>query len=154
MKHVISMLKNDHKKLKTLFNEFEELGEGAKKKKLQVARMILSELSAHVKIEEDHLYPFAEQNADKEGCALVALGEEEHEVAKGLIRELEDMTPEDSHFDAKMRVLADGVRHHMQMEERRFFPNIEKRLDEEDEEMAFDMAEEKEELVGASASAV
>lgn len=151
MKHVISMLKNDHKKLKTLFRDFEELGEGAKKKKLQIARLILAELSVHVKLEEDHLYPFAEQHADKEGAALVAQAEEEHEVAQSLMRELEDMTPEDSHFDAKMRVLMGGVRVHMQMEENRFFPNIEKRLEDEDEEMFDEMTEEREELSGSSA---
>lgn len=149
MKNVIHMLKADHKKVKKLFKDFEGLGDDAKKKKLELAREILHELTIHTKLEEDHLYPFAEQNADKEGRELVAEAEEEHEVAKSLIRDLEDMTPEDHHFSAKMKVLIDSVKHHIQEEENKFFPNIEKRLEAEDEEMSFEMEEEKEELMNS-----
>ncbi|MFF3614830.1 hemerythrin HHE cation-binding protein [Streptomyces sp. NPDC002580] len=55
--------------------------------------------------------------------------------------ELEDLDPADERFDAKMTVLMENVRHHVEEEEKEWFPDVRKtmgrnRLVEPGEQMA------------------
>ena len=50
---------------------------------------------------------------------------EEHHVAKILIGELREMSPGDERFDAKFKVLAEAVKHHIEEEESELLPNAE-----------------------------
>lgn len=49
---------------------------------------------------------------------------EEHHVADVLVAELAGMKPEDERFTAKATVLIENVRHHMEEEERDWFPKV------------------------------
>ena len=53
---------------------------------------------------------------------------EEHHVAKWTLNELDKMSPEGERFDAKMTVLMENMRHHIDEEERELFPKVSKRL--------------------------
>ena len=121
----IAMLKTDHAEVEKLFKRFEKLGPRAKKTKGDIADKVVAALSQHAVIEEQVLYPTVrERLPDEDELVLEAL--EEHHVAKWLLSELHDLTPDDERFDAKFTVLAENVRHHVKEEEGELFPKLRK----------------------------
>ena len=50
----------------------------------------------------------------------------EHEGAKTLITEIQGMAAEDDLFEARVKVLAEQVRHHIKEEEGELFPRVRK----------------------------
>src|SRR4051812_31459594 len=107
-----AILKEDHAKVKDLFDRFEKAkGRGARTK---VVRQALAELKVHAAIEEEIFYPAVRSRVGKE---VMNEADEEHHVAKLLIAELDVMDGSESHFDAKFTVLAENVRHHIKEEE-------------------------------------
>src|SRR5206468_5138893 len=69
---------------------------------------------------------------------------EEHHAAKLLIAELAGMTIDEERYDAKFKVLAESVRHHIEEEENEVLPKAEQSLDLED--LGRQMARRKAEL--------
>ncbi|MCC6272946.1 MAG: hemerythrin domain-containing protein [Deltaproteobacteria bacterium] len=130
------LLKEDHKKVKNLFKEYERAGEKAYKTKLQIAREVFHELDVHAAVEEEVFYPEVKAKADAEGRKLVAEGYEEHHVVKQLISELQQLKPEDERFDAKFKVLKENVEHHIEEEEKELFPEAKEALADEGAEVA------------------
>jgi len=49
---------------------------------------------------------------------------EEHHVVLWMLSELAGPDPEDERFDAKMTVLMENVRHHVEEEEKEWFPQV------------------------------
>jgi hemerythrin superfamily protein len=119
----IVLLKNDHKEVEKLFKQFEKLGDNATATKRKVVDQIIEALSVHAAIEEQHFYPTVrEKKADIEDDVLEAL--EEHHVVKWTLSELKDMDPKHERFDAKVTVLIEMVRHHVEEEEGEMFPAV------------------------------
>jgi hemerythrin superfamily protein len=137
----VALIKADHRKVEQLFREFEEAGDRAYKTKQQLVEQIIQELEVHATVEEEIYYPAVEAKARKDGKELVAEAVEEHHVVKVLLGELAGMSAEDEAFDAKVTVLMENVRHHVEEEEEEMLPQSEKILGEEEltrlgEEMA------------------
>jgi hemerythrin-like domain-containing protein len=84
-------------------------------------------LKVHTALEEEVFYPAAREEIDEEEKIDEAL--EEHHVAKLLIAELSKMKPSDERFDAKFKVLAESVKHHIEEEESEMLPEVEGELD-------------------------
>ncbi len=121
----IALLKADHKTVETLFRKFEDAGPNAKKLKRKLVDQIVRELAVHSVIEEMVFYPLVRSKADKlNDQVLEAL--EEHHVVKWLLKELEDLPPEAERFDAKVKVLMENVRTHVEEEEKELFPAVRK----------------------------
>ena len=119
----ITLLKQDHKAMRSLFRQFEKAGDNAAKTKRDVVDRIIKELSIHAAIEEQLFYPAVRAAVpDVEENVLESL--EEHHVVKWTMSELEDMEPSHERFDAKVTVLLESVRHHMEEEETDFFPKV------------------------------
>jgi hypothetical protein len=109
----ISLLKADHRKVEDLFEEYEN----ARGRKAEIARQICMELTIHTMIEEEIFYPACrEAGADKD---IMDEANVEHDGAKALIAELENGTPEDEYYDAKVKVLSEEIKHHVKEEEKR-----------------------------------
>ena len=53
---------------------------------------------------------------------------EEHHIVKWTLSELEKMAPEDERYDAKVTVLIESVRHHVEEEQEELFPKARKLL--------------------------
>jgi hemerythrin superfamily protein len=124
----ITLLKNDHKTVNGLFKKFEKAGDNAHKTKAKLVEQIIQELAIHAAIEEVAFYPFIKGASDKlTDDVLESL--EEHHVVKRLLSELEGMDPKDERFDAKVTVLIENVRHHVEEEEQEMFPRAKKLLD-------------------------
>ena len=136
----VALIKADHRKVEQLFREFEEAGDRAYKTKQQLVGQMIRELEVHATIEEETYYPAVEAKAKKDGKELVAEAVEEHHVVKILLGELAGMAAEDDAFDAKVTVLMENVRHHVE-EEGEMLPQSEEILGKEElarlgEEMA------------------
>ena len=113
----VELIKSDHRKVEQLFREFEEAGDRAYKTKQELVAQIVEELEVHATIEEEIYYPAVEAKARKDGKELIAEAVEEHHVVKILLGELGSMSSEDEAFDAKVTVLMENVRHHVEEEE-------------------------------------
>jgi hemerythrin superfamily protein len=119
----IVLLKNDHKTVEKLFKEFEKAGETAYQEKRRIADSIIEELTVHAYIEEEIFYPAARE-AVPETKDHVLESVEEHHVVVWMLSELQDLDPEDETFDAKVTVLTENVRHHVEEEEDEWFPEV------------------------------
>jgi len=111
------LLKEDHDKVKGLFDQFEAAKSRAAK--VRIVRQALTELKVHAAIEKELFYPSVRKPV---GRAIMNEADEEHHVAKLLIAELDRMGGSESHFDAKFMVLAENVRHHIREEENEMLP--------------------------------
>lgn len=119
----ITFLRNDHKTVESLFKRFEKAGDKAYVAKREIVDLIIEELSVHAAIEEQVFYPMARLRVSKtEDIALESL--EEHHIVKWVLSELEGLDPRDERFDAKVKVLIENVRHHVEEEQTKFFPMV------------------------------
>jgi hemerythrin superfamily protein len=114
---VTDMLREDHKKVKGLFEEFEQAEDS--KTKQRIVETALMELEVHSKLEEELIYPAIRAEIDDDDLMDEAL--EEHHVVHGLLKELKKMKPSDERYDAKFTVLTENVRHHIKEEETEMF---------------------------------
>jgi hemerythrin-like domain-containing protein len=140
------LLKEDHKKVKELFETFEGLGDRAHKQKQEIVEKVIQELTIHTHIEEKIFYPAAKAVVEKEGKELVAEAYEEHNVVKKLIVEIQGLKSDDERYDAKFKVLAENVKHHIKEEENELFPKAQKALSDEADQIGDQMEELKQEL--------
>ena len=142
----ITLLSADHAKVKKLFNEFQSLKEedGSAEDKSALVTQICNELKVHAEIEEEIFYPAVRKAIDDGDLMDEALVE--HAGAKELIAQLEDMSPDDELYDAKVTVLGEQIRHHVKEEEGEMFPKA-KKAKVDGEALGVQMAERKAELM-------
>src|SRR5476651_1748178 len=91
--NAIALLKNDHQKVKGLFDDFEKADSLREKKK--IAAEAIMELKIHALIEEEIFYPAARGQVENK---LMNEADEEHHVVKLLIAELEEMDGSEDHY--------------------------------------------------------
>jgi hemerythrin superfamily protein len=122
---VLAFIKEEHDEVKKLFDTFEKQTEDDPAAGLETAQQICMELTRHAEMEEKILYPKLQEEDED----LYYEANEEHHVAKVLIQEIESMKP-DPMWRAKVTVLAESVRHHIDEEESDGFKEL-KSLDNE-----------------------
>ena len=118
-----SLFIEDHRKVK-MFDEFKKLKSEDPEEKEDLVRMACTQLRIHAMLEEEIFYPAVREKLKDTG--LIDEAEVEHTVAKQLIGELEEMTPEEELYDAKFTVLGEYVNHHVAEEEKQIFPQAKK----------------------------
>lgn len=142
----IAMLTADHLKVKGLFAKFDELKsvDDAYDRKASLVLQICQELTVHSQLEEELFYPAVRDAIDDQD--LMDEATVEHDCAKELIAQLNEMEPEDDLFDAKVTVLGEQIRHHVKEEEDEMFVKARKaKLDTA--ALAEEMAKRKKELM-------
>ena len=112
-KDAIDLLKADHRKVEALFEKYES----ARSKKADIARQICMELTIHTMIEEEIFYPACREAGVESD--MMDEANVEHDGAKVLIGELENGSPGDEFYDAKVKVLSEEIKHHVKEEEQR-----------------------------------
>lgn len=111
----VSLLKADHKQVAEWFRQFESARSNESKQRL--AQQICAALTVHATIEEEIFYPaFLDATGETD---IHHEAEIEHQGAKKLIAEIEESGPDDEYFEAKVTVLAELIRHHVNEEEQR-----------------------------------
>ncbi|HEU0130858.1 MAG TPA: hemerythrin domain-containing protein [Mycobacteriales bacterium] len=120
----ITMLREDHRQVEKLFKQFEKLAKGGDEQAMRgVVDEIVTQLSVHAAIEEQVFYPAVRKWAeDTEDTVLEGL--EEHHIVKWTLSELDGMKPSEERFKAKVTVLIESVRHHVEEEEQELFPAV------------------------------
>ena len=142
----VAMLTADHLKVKSLFEQFAQLKseDDAYDQKAALVLRICQELTVHAQLEEELFYPAVRDAIDDQD--LMDEATVEHDCAKELIAQLQEMEPEDDLFDAKVTVLGEQIRHHIKEEEDEMFVKAKKaKLDTA--ALGEDMASRRKELM-------
>jgi hemerythrin-like domain-containing protein len=128
---LFDLLRQDHQKVRQLFEQFDSLKEEPEKNRKALDKIFTNlqeELTSHMEAEEKHFYPAlrgAEQTHDE-----VLESVEEHHVVKLLLRELQRIQHGDK-WIAKLSVMKENVQHHLQEEEEELFGKAQQLLDRE-----------------------
>ncbi|MBV6321187.1 hemerythrin domain-containing protein [Duganella violaceipulchra] len=120
----ITLLAEDHEHVKSLFEQYEELGERAHATKQKLALQICAELTKHATAEEEIFYPAVRAASKADDIVDEALVE--HASAKDLIAQIIAMESTDDMYDAKVKVLSELIDHHVNEEETEMFPKARK----------------------------
>ena len=127
----ISLLKNDHHTVEQLFSRYEDTSDAAHETRRDLVSQIITELSVHASVEEQVFYPAVRLAVPAtEDDVREAL--EEHHIVKWTLSELDSLDPADERFDAKVTVLIEAVRHHVEEEEGEMFPKVRDALDSDE----------------------
>jgi hemerythrin superfamily protein len=123
----IKLLTTDHQEVKALFKQYDELvdAEGSDEEKQALAEEICHMLTVHATVEEELFYPAAREVLEDD-ADLVDEADIEHASAKELIAQIEAASPDDDHYDAKVKVLGEYIDHHVKEEEGEMFPKVKK----------------------------
>jgi hemerythrin superfamily protein len=116
------MLREDHQKVKQLFNQFKESTNT--NEKLDIVKAAITALEVHATLEEELIYPAWKEHVDEQSLTDEAFAE--HHVAHLLIKELKNTNPEDESYLAKFTTLSEHVTHHIEEEEGKMFRQAEK----------------------------
>jgi hemerythrin superfamily protein len=144
----IALLKADHRQVEEWFEQFESTRSADRKKKL--AGQICQALEVHTEIEEEIFYPAFLEATEEEDIHHEA--EIEHQSAKKLIAEIEGSGPDDDYYDAKVKVLSEMIKHHVNEEEKRDGMFAKARQSDLDlKELGTQLAARKQELMGEGA---
>jgi hypothetical protein len=119
----VAMLKDDHKRVDAMFKRFDKMKTDGEEKRALV-NVICNELKIHTAVEEEIFYPAVREVIRDDN--LMDEADVEHESAKALIAQLESMKPGDDHYDAKVAVLGEYIRHHVKEEHEQMFPKARK----------------------------
>jgi len=117
----VELLKQQHREVEEMFERFENMTDRAKVSKKKLADEICNALIMHTTIEEEIFYP-ATREASKDTEDMIDEAVVEHASAKDLIAQIMEMDPGDDLYDAKVKVLAEMVEHHVKEEEEEMFP--------------------------------
>jgi hemerythrin-like domain-containing protein len=142
----LQLLAKDHKMVDDMFRRYERLGEEDDAEKGELIASICGALTAHATLEEELFYPELRQALAEDGTELLDEATVEHETVKRLVSELEDAEAGDPMVDARMKVLAEYVKHHVKEEEKEIFAQAKKTKSIDLEELAERMTERKSEL--------
>lgn len=119
----IRLLRDDHRTVKALFREFERAKKRDEDGRGRLVEKILAELTIHAFVEEQAFYPAVRSEVDgSDETILESL--EEHHVMKRTIEELAATDESDERYDARVTVLMELVRHHVEEEEQDLFPEV------------------------------
>lgn len=141
----IDLLKEDHDKVKKAFKEFEKMDRADSETCRQLVQTVCEDLRVHTMLEEEIFYATVRDAIDDEDIMNEA--SVEHETAKTLIEQLENMEPDDPNYYATFTVLGEYVLHHVKEEEGEMFPQAKKAEGLDLEALGEQMRARKEELV-------
>ncbi|MBA3303671.1 MAG: hemerythrin domain-containing protein [Acidimicrobiia bacterium] len=109
----ITLLTQDHRNVEALFKRFEAAED--ERQKRDIADKVIEQLSIHAELEEQLFYPALKAKLDDGGDVIEGI--EEHHLAKVSLWELERLPVSAPNFDAKFKIMAELIRHHVEEEE-------------------------------------
>ena len=140
--NAITMLEDDHKKMRGLLDQIESTTERGVKTREELFATIKGELMLHETIEEEIFYPALKEHPKAEDIVLE--GYEEHHVVDLVMAELEGLPVDDETWGAKAKVMKENVEHHIEEEESEMFAQARKVFDKAElQDLGDRMAERK-----------
>ena len=124
----LELLRSQHDEVEDLIDDIEDAADpGAK---LALFLELADKVAAHAMIEEKMFYPSVME--DQTHAQLIE-ATEEHLAIKRLLADMMTLDVEDEHFDAKLKVLKESLRHHAHDEEEdKLFPIVEKMMNDDE----------------------
>lgn len=146
--NAITMLENDHKTVKELFERIKATTERAVKTRQELLERIEHELQVHMTLEQEIFYPaFRDAVDSKEALKIFHEAQEEHRAADKVLADLKRTDASSVAFGGRAKVLAELVTHHADEEEDEMFPLAKKHLSSEElQELGQRMEERKRQL--------
>lgn len=148
----ISMLKDDHGKVKDLLAQLTDTTTRAAKKRSELFEKIEKEIKIHAMLEEELFYPAFKKAGGKEHNKLNYEALEEHRAVEELVLpDLKKTDPGTDQFSGRAKVLKELIEHHADEEEEDMFPMAKKAMSSEElknlgEQMASRKAELQEQM--------
>jgi hemerythrin-like domain-containing protein len=124
----LETIEKEHQEVQELLDKIENTSSGAVKTKEDLFMKLKRELIPHMKAEEKAFYPVLMNNGGKE-VGLEAI--EEHHVAEIVLKELDKLPKNAENWDAKFKVFAELLKHHIEEEEEDVFDAAEDMLDDD-----------------------
>lgn len=120
----IDMLKQDHDKVERAFKEFEKMDRQDAAACRRLVETVCADLRIHTTLEEEVFYPAVREAIGDDD--LMNEAAVEHETARMLIDQLENMEADDPNYFATFTVLGEYVKHHVKEEQGEMFPAAKK----------------------------
>jgi len=115
----LTLLKEDHDRVRKILDEGESTTERAEKTRTELFTRLKTELEIHERIEEEIFYPALKEHPRAKELALE--GYEEHHVVDQILAELEQTPVTDETWAAKFKVAKENLEHHIEEEEGEMF---------------------------------
>jgi hemerythrin superfamily protein len=119
---ILQLIQQDHEEVQGLFEQFHKSvsAKDGEEKADPISKQILDNLKLHTELEEKIVYPSLKDQDPK----IFYESREEHHVVDLLIAELQQLKVSDPAYAAKMAVMEESVKHHIQEEESQMFKLI------------------------------
>jgi hemerythrin superfamily protein len=126
----MSLLKDDHRKVKKLLAELESTTERGVKTREELFTKVKQELVVHEAIEEEIFYPALKEHPKTKEIALE--GYEEHHVVDTVMAEIAGVAYDDEKWGAKFTVMKENLEHHIEEEEGEMFKQARQVFDQDE----------------------
>lgn len=110
--NALELLHDQHEEVENLIEEIEDSDDSSEK--LMLFLQLADKFAAHAMIEEQLFYPSLLEQSSREDLVEAT---EEHLECKRLLADMLELDVADEHFDAKLAVLKENIRHHVHDEE-------------------------------------
>ncbi|HEX3860652.1 MAG TPA: hemerythrin domain-containing protein [Stellaceae bacterium] len=120
-------LKSDHKQVSDMLGRLDEMSSRAIVAKKRLFEEMKTALTAHSRAEEKVFYDALK--SAKDAHDIILEGYEEHHVLDVLLEEMIAIDPHDEKWAAKLSVLTENVKHHVEEEEGDIFKKARKIFD-------------------------
>jgi hemerythrin-like domain-containing protein len=148
----LSLLKEDHDKVKKLLKDLDSTTERGVKTREQLFNKIKQELEIHEAIEEEIFYPALKDHPKTKELTLEAY--EEHHVVDLVMAEIQAIPFDQETWGAKFTVMKENVEHHIEEEEGEMFKQAKQVFDEDElSQLGESMAKRKQELIQQASAA-
>ncbi|MCC8363363.1 hemerythrin domain-containing protein [Lysobacter sp. A6] len=119
---ILATLKDEHEKLRKLFEEMKSTTDRAVKTRADLLEEIEANLIPHAKWEEKVFYPAFKERADRDGLQTHAEAlAEHHAVEQTVIPEVHAAEPGTPDFAGRTKVFGEFIDHHAKEEEKTMF---------------------------------
>ncbi|SPB12842.1 cation-binding protein [Caballeronia novacaledonica] len=122
----LDMLEADHRAIEQLFDAFERAERDDYERKNTLVQRACELLTIHAIVEEEMLYPVAQNALTADQRIDVDEAYVEHFLVKTLIERITSLRAGDDGFDATFKVLKENTTHHIEEEETTLFPEVRK----------------------------
>jgi hemerythrin-like domain-containing protein len=141
----LAALEKDHEEVQEILKKLQDTSAKAVKTKEDLFMKLKQELIPHMKGEEKHFYPLLMKKKGGKDVGMEAL--EEHHVAEMTLKELDSLSKSAENWNAKIKVFAEIVKHHIEEEEEEVFEKAEDLLDNDElDKIMSSFSKEKEKL--------
>jgi hemerythrin-like domain-containing protein len=147
----MSLLKEDHRKVKKMLAELESTTERGVKTREELFARVKRELVVHEAIEEEIFYPALKEHPKTKDIALEAY--EEHHVVDTVMAEIAGVAYDDETWGAKFKVMKENLEHHIEEEEGEMFKQARQVFDQDElAQLGESMKARKEDLIRQQAA--